>query len=380
MAALRRHGALTRADLTRRTGLSHPTVTKIVDALCVSQILEEGESIQPALGRPGKTVALASRESCVVSLIIGAHRCSLISSGIDGIPREDQADTFPTPESYEELLKQVAARIEDQFVRESVHILGLGICLPGLLDANNETVLICPNLRWMEGKQPGLDLEKRLSFPTTLVQAMAAHYFFESRFGEARGMDDFVVINYAGGLGAVASSGGKMVEGQGGLAGELGHITIDVEGGILCGCGNRGCLETVASDRAVLLAASGQRGQTLTLPEVIDQVQSGSDEFDAILEKAGRYLAVGLAAAVNIFNPEAIFIYGKFLHAQEGLFERVVDWTRECSLKLSSEQCKILQPNRDSHQCQQIGAAAAIIEKLTTAAAVERATQKEVAA
>ena len=106
MDVLRGHGPLTRAALVRRTGLSHPTVTKIVDALCVAQILEEGESIQPALGRPGKTVELANRRSRVFSLVIGTHRCSLISSGLDGTLSENQAEIFPTPGSYEELLKK----------------------------------------------------------------------------------------------------------------------------------------------------------------------------------------------------------------------------------------------------------------------------------
>ncbi|NOY01084.1 MAG: ROK family protein, partial [Verrucomicrobia bacterium] len=118
-------------------------------------------------------------------------------------------------------------------------------------------------------------------------------------------------------------------------------------------------------------------GKTLTLPEVIELNRSGDGEFDDILEGAGRYLAIGLAAAVNIFNPRAIFIYGKFLDAQEGLFERVVKWTHERALDLSSAQCEIFQAQRDPHECQQIGAAAGIIEKLTRSVSDKRRVMGE---
>ncbi len=376
---LRGEGALTRAEIVRRTGLSHPTVSKIVGGLFAASMVEEGALKQPDLGRPGKTVALANRESRVFSLVIGAHRCSLIPSGLDGILRQGEAEIFPTPDSYAGLLKKVTGILKDRISQDPARVLGLGICLPGLLDAKNETVLLSPNLSWLVGKKVGLDLEKRLGFPAVLTPSMAAHYLFESRYGRARGMEDFVVVNYAGGLGIAACNGGRLVDGRGGLAGELGHITVDADGE-LCGCGNRGCLETVASDRAVLKAASKRVGKTLTLPEVIERAQSGDGEFDEILERAGRYLAIGLAAAVNIFNPRAIFIYGKFLAAQEGLFERVVEWTHERALDLSSAQCEIFQPQRDPHECQQIGAAAGIIEALTSAASAERRAQKGAAA
>ncbi|MFK5920802.1 MAG: ROK family transcriptional regulator [Verrucomicrobiota bacterium] len=376
ISVLRGEGALTRAEIVRRTGLSHPTVSKIVGELFEASMVEEGELKQPDLGRPGKTVALANRESRVFSLVIGAHRCSLIPSGLDGVLQQGEIEVFSTPNTYAGLLKKVTGILKDRISNNSARVLGLGICLPGLLDAENETVLLSPNLLWLEGKQVGLDLEKNLGFPAVLVPAMAAHYLFESRHGGARGMEDFVVVNYAGGLGIAACNGGRLVDGRGGLAGELGHITVDAEGE-LCGCGNRGCLETIASDRAVLNAVSKRMGNSVTLSELIERVRSGDREFDDIFEHAGRYLAIGLAAAVNIFNPQAIFIYGKFLAAQDGLFERVVVWTDERSLKLSSAQCEIYQPARDPHECQQIGAAAAIIEKLTQSVSNQRGVINE---
>jgi len=394
---LRSEGAMSRAGLVRKTGLSHPTVTKIVDGLCEAAILEEGELKQPDLGRPARVVALASLKSQVIGMVIGVHRCSLIATGLDGVVRQGSHVEFETLGSYAELLSTLDKSVEEFLAAGTAKTLGLGICVPGLLDPEGRTVMACPNLSWMEGKPLAMDLEKRLKMPVTLVKAMSAHHLFEASYGAAQGIDDFVVVNYAGGLGVSACSGGRMVDGGGGLAGELGHITVDIDGE-LCGCGNRGCLETIASDRAVLNAASERVGKVLTLPEVIERAQSGSREFDDILERSGRYLAIGLAAAINIFNPRAIFVYGKFLKVwqaeqlpgnnsspgegyREGvtptpLFERVVEWTSERALQLSSEQCEIFQPERDPHECQQIGAAAAIIKMLTAAASAEREAQK----
>ena len=368
VAALRRHGRLTRAGLARHTGFSHPTVTKIVDALRAANILEEGDPVQPALGRPSTTVGLATRTAQVISLVVGTNRCSLIPAGLDGSLRDGEAEIFATPGSYRTLLNRVTKLVKQQSTEGAERILGLGVCLPGLLDADREKSLLCPNLTWLEGKRPTRDLEKRLGVPAAATHAMTAHYLFESHHGGARGMDDFVVVNYAGGLGAAACSGGKLVSGNVGLAGELGHITVDAGNGELCGCGNRGCLETVASDRAVAEAASARAGETLTIDEAIVRVRSGDDSFDEVLERAARYLGIGLAAAVNLFNPRAIFLYGKFLGARADLFDLAVASAGERALGLSFAQCEFFHPQRDPHHCQQIGAAAAIIERLTDAA------------
>lgn len=371
MDALRRQGAMTRAALVRETGLSHPTVSKIVESLCDVSILEEGELEQPDMGRPARVVALASLKSQVIGVVIGVHRCSMVATGLDGVVRKGSHIEFDTPDSYDGLLAKFTEKSQEFVSSSEVKTLGMGICVPGLLDTDKNALLVCPNLSYLEGRSLVEDLECHLKFPVVLSKAMAAHYLYEVSYGAAQDLDDFVVLNYAGGLGITACCDGRMIKGRGGLAGELGHITVDIDGE-LCGCGNRGCLETVASDQAVLREVSKLMGRPLDMDEVFELSRSGVEEVGEVLERSARYFSVGLAAAINVFNPQAIFVYGKFLKAEEGLFKKVIDWTAGRALDQCVGQCEIIQPEKDPHICQQIGAAAAIIEKLTDSAASNR--------
>ena len=148
--------------------------------------------------------------------------------------------------------------------------------LPGLVDYRKGCGVLSPNVPATNGHSPATDLAERLGIECTLLQESHALCLAERHSGLAKGMDDFALLDVGVGVGLGIMSGGRMLKGRSGLAGEIGHITAVAEGGRKCGCGNTGCLETVASDSALAWHASQKLGRAVNVDEVIELAKSGA--------------------------------------------------------------------------------------------------------
>jgi N-acetylglucosamine repressor len=360
LAAIQQHGPLSRAEITRYTGISGPTVTRTVSALIEANLLEEGELRQSALGRPGRVVGLARTSVAVVGAVVGPERCEVVCAGLDGQIHEEHIRSFPTPAGYPELVRTFLKHLRQVMEEEKKSVLGLGISIPGLLNRREERTLVSPNLHQTDNHKLGEDLRKELNLETVILQESKALCLAERTYGAARDVADFAMLDITGGLGLGVVHGGRQLEGHSGLAGELGHITVELDGK-RCGCGNRGCLETVATDVALAEMVSERLGKELSVEEVIAGIHSGKLKADAELERLLQYLAVGLAVVINVFNPQKLFIYGRFLDADPRLFARLVELTRERSLAPSQADCAIIRAKGNKR----LGAIAGIIHHLT---------------
>jgi N-acetylglucosamine repressor len=233
--------------------------------------------------------------------------------------------------------------------------------MPGLIDYRQQRGALSPNVPMTDGRAPGLELSSRLGIECVLVQETHALCLAERYYGEARGIDDFAMLDVATGVGLGVMSGGRMLTGHSGLAGEIGHMTVQPDGR-LCGCGNSGCLETLACDSALAWEVSQRLGRKVSIDDVIalgrseDKV-SLAEELDKIV----RYLGIGLAAVINLFNPSTLFVHGRLFAVEADLFARVVEETRRRALPPSFADCRIVQARGSKRQ----GAVAAIIEHLT---------------
>ena len=154
-------------------------------------------------------------------------------------------------------------------------------------------------------------------------------------------------------------SGGRLLRGHSGFAGEIGHITVAADGRP-CGCGNRGCLETLVSDTALAGRVSRRLGRPVNIDEVIRMVHCGELDADDDCREVIQYLAIGLAAVINIFNPSNLFVHGQIFDADDGLFRRVLDETRRRALAPSFADCRIVRARGSKRQ----GAVACIIQHL----------------
>jgi N-acetylglucosamine repressor len=359
-------GPLSRAEVARESGLSAPTVSKAVASLITAGLLEETDAAELARGRPAPKLRLATESAQVLGVTIDVGHCEVGSAGLDGVLHGDTL-AVPTPNTYPDLLAALEAAARALAAKPGVRTLGLGVSLPGLVDYRKGCGAFSPNVPATNGHCPAADLARLLGVECTLLQESHALCLAERHHGLARELDDFALLDVGAGVGLGIMSGGRLLKGRSGLAGEIGHITAVAAGGRPCGCGNTGCLETVASDSALAWHASRKLGRTVHVDEVIELAKSGTVDLRAELHEVAGFVAVGVAAVINLFNPATVFIHTPLFEIDAGLFETVVEKARARALPPSFADCNIVRAKGSKRQ----GAVAGIIQHLTDSVAPE---------
>jgi glucokinase len=238
---------------------------------------------------------------------------------------------YPTPASPVRLLDSIARAVLE--VKNGFEVDGVCLAVAGLVLAEENKVVFSPNLHAVEGIPLKDKLEPRIGLPLTLENDANAATWGEFRFGAGSEVDHLVFVALGTGIGGGVISHRMLVRGAQGSAGELGHVTIQATGP-RCACGNYGCLEALASGTAIRRRArelaSEHPGSALgrlaaernVLGEDVTRLaREGDGVAVAVLEEAGRWLGIGLAGFVNVFNPEVIAVGGGVMAAGELILE-----------------------------------------------------------
>jgi predicted NBD/HSP70 family sugar kinase len=359
LQVVRDHGPQSRAEIVRHSGLSAPTVSKAAESLQRAQLLEEVEGNGPAIGRPAMKLRLATVSAQVLGIVIDRNRCWVGATGLDGELHEDRSRRVETRAHYNDLIDDLVKHSHTLMSRPGVRTLGVGVTVPGLIDHRRGLDILCPNVHVIDGRSPGRDLGERLGMECVMIQDQHALCMAERHFGQAKGLDDFAILDVSSGVGMGVMSGGRLVRGHSGFAGEIGHITVATKGR-LCGCGNHGCLETVASDTALASQVSRRLGRQVDIDELIRLVHAGELDPREECNTVVGYLAIGLATVINIFNPSTLFIHGQLFDVDEGLFARMLEQTSKRALGPSFADCQIIRARGSKRQ----GAVAGVIQYL----------------
>jgi len=359
LGLLLERGPCTRAELTRQTGISAPTVSKAVASLLESGLLEEGDAPQGMLGRPGNVLCLAREGAQVLGVVLDVKRCIVVPASLDGTIRGERRISFAMPHTYKGLLDEITSAATQLMETSGVRTFSLGISVPGLVNRREGRAVFSPNLHLTDGHSPDEDLRHRLGIDTVMFQETHALCLGEKMFSAPALLDDFAMLEISAGLGLGVVTGGRLIEGHSGLAGELGHITVNPQGR-LCGCGNHGCLETVATDSALAHLISERLGWSVDIDEVLRLISHGEIDAEQELRSVCEYLAIAMAAAINLLNPATLFVHGKLFEARDGLFQMVCELTRRRALAPSLADCRILR----ARSTKEHGAIAAAIQQL----------------
>ncbi len=239
---------------------------------------------------------------------------------------------YPSKGSTEELLDNIARAVRE--VREGYEVSAACLAVPGLIMADENKVVFSPNLPNIEGVPLKEELGGRFDLPVTVENDANAAAWGEFRFGAGSDVDHLVFVTLGTGVGGGVISHGILMRGVQGAGGELGHMTIHATGP-RCGCGNRGCLESLASGTAITRrarevaaerpdSALGEisRDRKLVGEDVTKLAEEGDEAALAVLEEAGLWLGIGLAGFVNIFNPEVVAVGGGAAKAGELILDR----------------------------------------------------------
>ena len=326
LRALSSRSALSRAELVQYTGLARATVGSVIDDLIDAGLVRKTTEATPAsarTGRPPQLLSLEPRAAYAVGLDIGHDHVRLILTDLVGTTLWDESVQLAVDGDPDGALS-TAVELLDRAItdigvpRERILGLGLGIACPvdkatGALHAEG----IMPG--WL-GMRPAEELASRTGLSVRIINDANAGVLAERRFGAARDCANVVYLRLSSGIGAGVMCDGRMLQGTGGLAGELGHVTVEPQGDV-CRCGNRGCLETVASPPAIaaLLARSWRR--SVDGAELTDLLQSGDRGTLRAIEDAGEAVGRALAFTAMLLNPELIVVGGDLAAAGEALFE-----------------------------------------------------------
>ena len=362
LEVIQQQGPSSRAALTRLSGLTAPTVSKAVESLLKRGLVEELDPLEQSLGRPGRLVRMAAESAAVLGIVIDAQVCCIAAAGLDGKVTEEQTRRLPTPDTYGALLTALEAQCRGLLGGVTGRVHGIGVSVPGLVNERLEEIVFSPNLHLLDKRYPASDLAERLGIPCVLLQESDALCLGEQLYGDARGLRDFAVLDASMGLGLGVMSGGQLLAGHSGMAGEVGHITVDPDG-IRCGCGNRGCLETLATDAALVQLISEKLGRPLTLDAAAALLGERAAEFQHELRTVTEYLAIAIAAVINIFNPTTLYVHGTLLAGNEERFVRVIERVKQRALTASFADCTVVATRSSKRQ----GAIAGIMHHLTNA-------------
>lgn len=340
--ALHALGPSSRAQLTRATGISPPTMSILIRQLVRQKLVEKDtKPLAKAVGRPGIRFRLAHKTSYVIGVVLDTPSCSIAVSGLSGAMQSAKKIILPTPDTYDALLAVIAENIRKLVAEETGTFLGVGVTTPGLLDKTNGQIIQATNIPVLAGRAPGQDLEQALGIPVAILQENQATTIAAKIFGRATSIRDFALFDLTTGTGMGVFMDGRFLSSSHGFGAEIGHITVVPENGLQCGCGNYGCLETVANDRAFAREASKDLGREMGICELIKAVQAGTPIPQRALHQTLDYLAIGIAAAINLFNPQLIILHGRMLDLSPDIMPQLIQRIQKRALPAAFDLCQI---------------------------------------
>ncbi len=260
-------------------------------------------------------------------------------------------------ESVLERLMHLArqAMVDTVRIDPGAEIVGIGVGAPGPLDTKRGIVLLTPNLGWVN--MPLLDkVHDALGLPTTLDNDANCAVLGEWWRGAARGCQHAIGFTIGTGIGGGLIFGGRLYRGASDCAGEFGHVTIDANGR-RCNCGNYGCIEAYASGPAIARRAveaiesgsesrlasyvNGDLGQ-VSAQTVYDAAHDGDELALEVVRDTAKYLGIGVANMINIFNPEVVVICGGVTLAGDRLFTPLRREVARRAFKPAVSVCRIV--------------------------------------
>jgi predicted NBD/HSP70 family sugar kinase len=349
IGALREQGRTSQADIARVTGLSRTTVSKLVAELKVSGLVGELEvsTADPRGvhgGRPAVQLTLRDTSKAVVGIDFG-H--SHVQVAVANLAHDVLAErvryidvNHQATEAFDASVAMVDEVLEEAGYRRA-WIIGAGIGIPGPVDRVSGTAGSASILPGWVGLRIGAEMERRLGLPVEIENDANLGALAELTWGAGRDCSTFAYIKAATGIGAGIVVDGKLLRGASGTAGEIGHTTLD-EGGALCYCGNRGCLETVASGPAIVGLVRNSSAVSLTLADVIDRAAGGDVRCRRALSDAGREIGVAVAGLCNLINPERVVVGGLLSRAGDLVLGPIRESIRRYAVHAAAECVQVV--------------------------------------
>lgn len=353
----------TRAELAKATGLSRPTIAQRLDQLLAAGLVAPVQDAASTGGRPSAQVAFNPQARVVVAVDLGVLHARIALLNLEGQILADAAAARDIAEgphaAIEWILESTDALLAEAGLSRR-KIAGIGAGVPGPVEFSTGRPINPPIM-------PGWD---RYDIPGALAGVFGPNVLVDNdvnimALGEQTtawpDVRDLIFVKVASGIGAGVISGGSLRRGAQGAAGDIGHVALARAGEITCPCGNTGCLEAVASGRALAHALSSERSRLERPVEVVALAKAGDLAAIQAIRQAGRDLGEVLATSVSLLNPSVIVIGGTMSEAGEHLVAGIREIVYARSIPLSTEHLTI-SPTRTGRDAAILGAARLAID------------------
>jgi predicted NBD/HSP70 family sugar kinase len=346
------HGATSRAELTTSLGLNRSTIGALTAELAAAGLVSERAPRETGrAGRPSLVVRPESGRVFAYAYSIEVDRLRAARIGLGGVVLDRrQAERAPglLAEESLPLLAGFMKEMHQSVADDSVYV-GSGVAVCGRLRGPDGAMHRPDSDRAGDG-QPGKSLGEALGEvlpserPILVSNAADASAVAEHARGAASGYDDVIYLHRDVGIDAGIIVGGRRLTGQGGYAGEVGHMVVH-PGGRPCGCGSHGCWETEIGEYALLQAAG--RGDAVgrdAALRVVDAAARGDANAQAAIRQVGDWLGFGVANLVNIFNPGVVIFGGSLRDLYLAAAARVRSRLNSLALPAAREQVRLRTP------------------------------------
>ena len=261
---------------------------------------------------------------------------------------------------YEYTVNNIKQAIKDLMKETNTtakDIDGIGFDFPGQVDCKTGVVKLAPNIPGWVNVPIAQMIEEEFHIPTRIDNDVRCAALGEMKFGAGQGCENFVCITVGTGIGSGLVVNGQLVRGASNAAGEIGHIKLQMKDGLICGCGDTGCLEAYASGPSIVAMAqdyikggkstkfremAAAEGGEITPYMVAKAAEAGDPVAKRIFAIVGEYIGIGLTSVINLLNPEKVIIGGGVAEAGDLLLDPIRKTIKERAMVVAGSAVEIV--------------------------------------
>ncbi|MFQ3545438.1 ROK family transcriptional regulator [Halobacillus rhizosphaerae] len=355
---IREKGPISRAEIAKQTSLTPPTVSNIVKELIHTEFVIETTQGASKGGRKPTLLEINADNFYILGIDVGRYKMNIVVTNLYGALKDETVIPIPDYPSKEELIHSMKEGIHSM-LNSSSHkrdkFVGIGVGMHGIVDPVNGISLFAPSFH-LHDIPIKEELENDFQMIVKVENDARTMTLGEYWFGNGNDSDHLVGVNVGNGIGAGVMINGQLFHGEHNIAGEIGHVTIDLSGP-KCTCGNYGCLQTFAAGPSIAERAKKElkTGKPSLIHELVDgdfekvkgeivyQAACEGDAFSIeLLNQTGRYLGIGLTNLIHTLNPKRIIVGGGVANADHFLMKGIKETIQTRGLTAKAKDTSII--------------------------------------